>query len=172
MLSNKVSDDFHSLFERECPKFHDSRILHCDRIKFHTKHDTLESLIISQWIFLSPLASNYKKMKFWSSMWTRNVTKCIHSQFVATPKKGWQFWRPHPRDFWYIGFEINEADVSIFVLICQQGCGWCGDHSFRASEGAMIIHNWRACVLCREGWQNWMILTFEKCKLSARLKHG
>ena len=88
---------------------------------------------------------------------------------IATPKKGWQFWRPHPRDFWYIGFEINEADVSIFVLICQQGCGWCDDHSFRASEGAMIIHNWRACVVCCEGWQNRMILTFEKCKLSARL---
>ena len=55
------------------------------------------------------------------------------------------------------------------MLICQQGCGWCGDHSFRASEGAMIIHNWRACVVCPEGWQNWMI---EKCKLSARLRHG
>ena len=51
------------------------------------------------------------------------------------------------------------------MLICQQGCGWCGDHSFRASEGAMITHNWRACVVCREGWQNWIIVTF-------RLRHG
>ena len=33
----------------------------------------------------------------------------------------------------------------------------------------MIIHNWRACVVCPEEWQNWMI---EKCKLSAGLRHG
>ena len=87
---------------------------------------------------------------------SQNATGHSFPMIIATHRKGWQFWRPHPRDFWYIGSEINEADVSVFVLIYQQGCGWCGEHSFWASEGASAqwsrtkYHKWRPC---REGWQ-------------------
>ena len=63
---------------------------------------------------------------------------------IATPKKGWQFWRPHPRDFWYIGSEINEADVSVFVLICQQEVRMTWGLSFRVSESESAQWNTRS----------------------------
>ena len=63
----------------------------------------------------------------------------VITSFIATPKKGWQFWRPHPRDFWYIGSEINKltsafrADLWARVRMIWgplvQSFGGCNDHT-------------------------------------------
>ena len=79
------------------------------------------------------------------------VLKTATPRFLADRTWDQWSWRQHFR-----------ADLSARVRMLWgplvQSFGGCNDQ-----------HNWRACVVCPEGRQNWMI---EKCKLSARLRDG
>ena len=80
----------------------------------------VDSLLEQNWpkFLLIQIAISLPIFDRFQQMTAQNLV--YNQKVIATPKKEWQFWRPHPRDFWYIGSEINEADVSVFVLICQQ----------------------------------------------------
>ena len=82
--------------------------------------------------------------------------------------------------------KLTSAFLCWFV---SKGCGWCGDHSFRVSEGASSpvkhtkYHIWRPYVVCSEGWQNWISGAMVLCVIKSTwelsivlfiwaLKHG